>query len=52
MEYDEHERYELRRVIALALSRRPYAAHYMIMDYVPKFNNAELGALKYMEKAN
>mmetsp|Transcript_6917 Transcript_6917/g.8287 ORF Transcript_6917/g.8287 Transcript_6917/m.8287 type:complete len:105 (+) Transcript_6917:1833-2147(+) len=50
MEHDEHERYELRRVIALALSCRPYASHYMIMDFLPKFENEHLRQLKYMEK--
>ncbi len=49
MEYDEHERYELRRVIALALSCRPYASSYMIMDFVPKQQSAELDQLKYMD---
>jgi len=49
MEYDDHERYELRRCIALALSCRPYAASYMIMDFVPKPESAQLKATKYME---
>lgn len=48
MEYDDHERYELRRVIALALSNRPYASCYMIMDFVPKPQSEELNQIKYM----
>lgn len=52
MEYDEHERYELRRLIALALSSRPYASHYMIMDFVPRAPSSDLQALKYMDIAH
>lgn len=50
MEYDEHDRYELRRLIALALSDRPYASHYMIMDFVPRAPSEELQAINYMDR--
>jgi len=33
---DEHDRYEMRRCISLALAKRPYSACFMVMDYVPK----------------
>ena len=35
MQYDEHDRYELRRCVALSLANRPYSASYMIMEFVP-----------------
>lgn len=46
IEYDDHERYEMRRCIALSLSNRPYAASYMILDFLPK--PADHPDLKYM----
>ena len=48
LEYDDHERYELRRCIALSLACRPYASLYMIIDFHPGKLDA-LKQFKYMD---
>ena len=46
MEFDDHERYEMRRCIALSLAKRPYASSFMIMEFLPK---PDLVGVKHME---
>ena len=33
---DDHDRYELRRCIALSLATHPYASSFMLLDFVPE----------------
>lgn len=47
MEFDDHERYEMRRCISLSLSQRPYSSSFMILDFVPK--PAEDDSVKTMQ---
>jgi len=47
MESNDHERYEMRRCISLALACRPYASSFMIMEFVPKPQAIE--PAKYMQ---